>query len=189
MMYQNAEAGYFEKRTLRRHARVLHLWALGVAAVISGDFFGWNFGLTAGGFEGMVIALAVMTVMYGGLCFFDRGDVRRRCRMRAARIRSLGPAFGDTAGPWPDTSRGSPRYGIPLDAGERLWWGSADIWGDFRDIEGVGAGVVDRMLRGVRGAECFRSGAVVRFSVFIAVAALLVAGGVLESGGDSACRF
>ncbi len=67
--YQNAEAGYFEKRTLRRHARVLHLWALGVAAVISGDFFGWNFGLTAGGFEGMLIALAIMTVMYGGLCF------------------------------------------------------------------------------------------------------------------------
>src|SRR5258708_9421327 len=69
MMYQNAEAGYFEKRTLRRHARVLHLWALGVAAVISGDFFGWNFGLSAGGFGGMFIALAIMTVMYAGLCF------------------------------------------------------------------------------------------------------------------------
>jgi ethanolamine permease len=67
--YQRADAGYFEKRGLRRHARVLHLWALGVAAVISGDFFGWNFGLTAGGFKGMLIALAIMTVMYGGLCF------------------------------------------------------------------------------------------------------------------------
>jgi len=60
---------YFEKRTLRRHARVLHLWALGVAAVISGDFFGWNFGLTAGGFSGMLTALIVMTAMYAGLCF------------------------------------------------------------------------------------------------------------------------
>jgi len=48
---------------------VLHLWALGVAAVISGDFFGWNFGLTAGGFSGMLIAVAIMTVMYAGLCF------------------------------------------------------------------------------------------------------------------------
>jgi ethanolamine permease len=67
--YQRAEAGYFEKRKLRRHARVLHLWALGVAAVISGDFFGWNFGLTSGGFNGMVIALGIMTVMYAGLCF------------------------------------------------------------------------------------------------------------------------
>ena len=55
--------------TLRRHARALELWALGVAAVISGDFFGWNFGLAAGGFSGMLIATAIMTVMYAGLCF------------------------------------------------------------------------------------------------------------------------
>lgn len=64
-----ADAAYFEKRTLRRHARVLHLWALGVAAVISGDFFGWNYGLAGSGFGGMFIALGVMTVMYAGLCF------------------------------------------------------------------------------------------------------------------------
>src|SRR5438132_1777384 len=67
--YTKADDAYFEQRTLRRHARVLHLWALGVAAVISGDFFGWNFGLTAGGFGGMFVALAIMTVMYAGLCF------------------------------------------------------------------------------------------------------------------------
>ncbi len=67
--YSKPTAEYFEKRTLRRHARVLHLWALGVAAVISGDFFGWNFGLTAGGFSGMLTALIVMTAMYAGLCF------------------------------------------------------------------------------------------------------------------------
>jgi ethanolamine permease len=54
---------------LRRHARVLHLWAMGVGAVISGDFFGWNFGLATGGFGGMLIAFAVMTLMYIGLCF------------------------------------------------------------------------------------------------------------------------
>jgi ethanolamine permease len=68
-MHSKPGAEYFEKRTLRRHARVLHLWALGVAAVISGDFFGWNFGLTAGGFSGMLTALIVMTAMYAGLCF------------------------------------------------------------------------------------------------------------------------
>jgi ethanolamine permease len=60
---------YFERRALRRHARVLHLWALGVGAVISGDFFGWNFGLIEGGFGGMLIALAIMTVLFAGLCF------------------------------------------------------------------------------------------------------------------------
>lgn len=60
--------GYFARRTLRRHARVLHLWALGVGAVISGDFFGWNYGLTEGGFGGMLLALAIMTIMFTGLC-------------------------------------------------------------------------------------------------------------------------
>jgi ethanolamine permease len=69
VIYTGVDAGYFDRRALRRHARVIHLWALGVAAVISGDFFGWNFGLTAGGFGGMLIALAVMTAMYVGLCF------------------------------------------------------------------------------------------------------------------------
>ena len=44
------------------------LWALGVGAVISGDFFGWNFGL-AYGFGGLLVATVVVTVMYYGLCF------------------------------------------------------------------------------------------------------------------------
>lgn len=60
---------YLEQRALRRHAGVLHLWALGVGAVISGDFFGWNFGLTQGGFGGMLLALVIMTVLFAGLCF------------------------------------------------------------------------------------------------------------------------
>ena len=43
--YEDVGDAYFEKRGLRRYARVWSLWALGVGAVISGDFFGWNFGL------------------------------------------------------------------------------------------------------------------------------------------------
>ena len=66
--YSTQGSEYFEKRSLRRHARVLHLWAMGVAAVISGDFFGWNYGLLSGGFGGMFLAVAIMTVMYAGLC-------------------------------------------------------------------------------------------------------------------------
>lgn len=67
--FTKAADGYLEKRQLRRHARTWHLWAMGVGAVISGDFFGWNFGMATGGFGGMVLAVAVMTVMYVGLCF------------------------------------------------------------------------------------------------------------------------
>lgn len=40
-----------------------------MGAVISGDFFGWNFGLASGGFGGMCVALALVTCMYFGLCF------------------------------------------------------------------------------------------------------------------------
>src|SRR5829696_3848637 len=66
--YREHDPEYFGKRTLRRHAGVWSLWALGVAAVISGDFFGWNFGL-AYGFGGLLVATLVIVVMYYGLCF------------------------------------------------------------------------------------------------------------------------
>jgi ethanolamine permease len=55
-------------RDLRRFAGVFHLWALGVGAVISGDFFGWNLGLPVGGFGGLLAALGVMTALYVCLC-------------------------------------------------------------------------------------------------------------------------
>jgi ethanolamine permease len=67
--YRERKAAWFEERSLRRHAGVFHLWALGVGAVIAGDFFGWNFGFLAGGFGGLLAALVLMTVLYIGLCF------------------------------------------------------------------------------------------------------------------------
>ena len=36
---ENVDASHLERRGLRRHARVWHLWALGVGAVISGEFY------------------------------------------------------------------------------------------------------------------------------------------------------
>jgi ethanolamine permease len=67
--YREAGAEYFEQRRLKRHAGVWSLWALGVAAVISGDFSGWNLGLDAGGFGGLLVATLIITVMYFGLCY------------------------------------------------------------------------------------------------------------------------
>jgi ethanolamine permease len=67
--YQEVGEDYFQKRGLRRHAGVWSLWALGVGAVISGDYYGWNFGLDVGGFGGLLIATAVIAVMYYGLCY------------------------------------------------------------------------------------------------------------------------
>lgn len=67
--YQDVDKSYFEQRGLKRHAGVWSLWALGVAAVISGDFSGWNLGLDVGGFGGLLLATVVITVMYVGLCY------------------------------------------------------------------------------------------------------------------------
>jgi ethanolamine permease len=67
--YREVGQEYFDQRGLRRHSGVWSLWALGVAAVISGDFYGWNFGLGVGGFGGLLVATIVITVMYYGLCY------------------------------------------------------------------------------------------------------------------------
>ncbi|HEX6051058.1 MAG TPA: amino acid permease [Gemmatimonadaceae bacterium] len=67
--YSARDAAYFSRRALTRHANVWHLWALGVGAVISGHFSGWNGGLLQGGWGGMLIATIIVGVMYLGLTF------------------------------------------------------------------------------------------------------------------------
>src|SRR3954452_6199169 len=67
--YTAAGAGYFEKRSLKRSARFWGLWGLGVAAVISGDFSGWNFGIGSAGWGGLLIATLIIVVMYFGMLF------------------------------------------------------------------------------------------------------------------------
>jgi len=66
--YQKVGDEYFEKRKLRRYAGVFSLWALGVGAVISGHFSGWNFGL-AFGWGSMLVATIIITIMYLGLTY------------------------------------------------------------------------------------------------------------------------
>lgn len=61
---------YLERRTLRRgSAGWLLLTGLGVAYVVSGDFSGWNIGLSKGGFGGLAIATVLMGAMYACLVF------------------------------------------------------------------------------------------------------------------------
>ncbi len=60
---------YFEQRVLKRHAGVFSLWALGVGAVISGDFSGWNLGFAVGGWGGMFIGTIIIAIMYLGLTY------------------------------------------------------------------------------------------------------------------------
>jgi ethanolamine permease len=67
--YDSVSADYFAKRGLRRYAGVASLWALGVGAVISGHYSGWNLGLMAGGWGGLALAAVVIAAMYLGLVF------------------------------------------------------------------------------------------------------------------------
>lgn len=66
--YTTVDESYFQARQLKRHARVWSLWALGVGAVISGHYSGWNFGL-ANGFGSMFFATIIIAIMYLGLTF------------------------------------------------------------------------------------------------------------------------
>ena len=66
--YKQVGADYFEKRGLKRYAKVWSLWALGVGAVISGHYSGWNLGMT-NGFGSMLVALFIIAAMYWGLIF------------------------------------------------------------------------------------------------------------------------
>lgn len=93
--YHKAGQEYFDKRSLRRYAGVWSLWALGVGAVISGDFSGWNLGVGQAGFGGFLLALGIVTVMYAGLCFSI-------AEMSAALPHAGGAySFGRTTmGPW-----------------------------------------------------------------------------------------
>jgi ethanolamine permease len=93
--YSKAADGYFEKRTLKRSAGIWGLWGLAVAAVISGDFSGWNFGIDFAGFGGMLIAFALLIVMYYGM-IFSIGEM-------AAAMPHTGGAYSfarSAMGPW-----------------------------------------------------------------------------------------
>ena len=67
--YREVGDDYFKARGLRRHAGMWSLWALGVGAVISGEYYGWNFGLGTGGFGGLAVAAVFMAIMYYGLVY------------------------------------------------------------------------------------------------------------------------
>ena len=56
-------------QSLQKTAGWVHLWALGVGGVISGNFFGWQTGLLTGGFGGLMLATLLIAVMYVCLVF------------------------------------------------------------------------------------------------------------------------
>lgn len=87
---------YLEKRQLRSGAAGWVLLAgLGVAYVISGDYSGWNIGLSEGGWGGLLIATILMGLMY--LCMvFSLAEL-------SSAIPTAGGGYGfarRAMGPW-----------------------------------------------------------------------------------------
>ena len=62
--YVDIDEDYFDKRQLKRTSGAFGLWGSGSAAVISGDFSGWNGGIAQAGWGGMLIAAVIVYVMY-----------------------------------------------------------------------------------------------------------------------------
>ncbi len=50
--------------TLKKVLKPIHIWAIAVGLVISGDYFGWNYGWSTAGTIGFLISTLVITVMY-----------------------------------------------------------------------------------------------------------------------------
>ena len=67
--YERVGDDYLADRKLQKTAGALLLWSLGVGYVIAGDFFGWNFGINAGGFGGLAIATLIMATLYVTMIF------------------------------------------------------------------------------------------------------------------------
>ena len=49
---------------LERVLKPIHLWALAVGLVISGNYFGWSYGFAAGGVMGLALAMIPVTIFY-----------------------------------------------------------------------------------------------------------------------------
>src|SRR5688500_3910520 len=54
---------------LKRVLKPIHLWAIAVGLVISGEYFGWNYGWKSAGTIGFLIATVLVTVMYTTFIF------------------------------------------------------------------------------------------------------------------------
>lgn len=58
------EREYLKEHALKKPMGVLHIWALGVGVVITGEYFGWNQGLKEGGPIGMLLATVFVCTLY-----------------------------------------------------------------------------------------------------------------------------
>ena len=154
--YTKAGEGYFEKRQLRRSAGVWGLWGLGVAAVISGDFSGWNVGLGTTGWGAMLIGTLLITVMFFTM-IFSIGEM-------AAAMPHTGGAYSFSRaamGPWGGFVTGlAETIEYIVTTAVIVWFSGVYADSALSALTGISlaaVGVVDHPLRRLHRAELARS--------------------------------
>src|SRR5438128_9031516 len=91
------EKAYLKEHVLKKPMGVLHIWALGVGVVITGEYFGWNPGLKEGGPIGMLLASLFVCALYMAwvLCLSELSVAMPFAGGPLAYGRkAVGPAFG-----------------------------------------------------------------------------------------------
>ncbi|MBF0362051.1 MAG: ethanolamine permease [Oligoflexia bacterium] len=86
---------------LKRSLRPIHLWALAVGLVISGNYFGWSYGYGTGGPIGLLIACIPVTIFYTTfiLCYSELATAIPHAGGPSAYARrAFGPFMGYLAG-------------------------------------------------------------------------------------------
>jgi ethanolamine permease len=93
--------GNTKTEQLKRVLKPVHLWAIAVGLVISGEYFGWNLGWGVAGTIGFLIATLVITVMYVTFIFSYTElttSIPHAGGAFAYAYRALGPLGGLVAG-------------------------------------------------------------------------------------------
>ncbi|RCH55868.1 ethanolamine permease [Mucilaginibacter hurinus] len=86
---------------LKRVLKPIHLWAIAVGLVISGEYFGWNYGWKEAGTIGFLVTTLVVTVMYVTFIFSYTeltAAIPHAGGAFAYAYRALGPLGGLIAG-------------------------------------------------------------------------------------------
>jgi ethanolamine permease len=87
--------------TLKKALNTVHLWGIAVGLVISGEYFGWNYGWGVAGTVGMLVATLAVTVLYVTFIFSFTElttAIPNAGGPFAYARRALGPVWGLVAG-------------------------------------------------------------------------------------------
>src|SRR5438477_8874242 len=128
------EKAYLKDHVLKKPMGTLHVWALGVGVVITGEFFGWNPGLKEGGPLGMLGASLFVCALY-------MAWVLALAELSVAMPFAGGPlAYGRRAvGPWLGFVMGWSMFlealfatvGTALATGGYIWFVGELLFGGF----------------------------------------------------------